>query len=224
MPGFPSISSPAEGWASFAEGVARALAGPLPGPRAHLRMAVAPRPGWVPGLRPPDAIPGAALVALAPGAEGPAVILTKRASGLRRHGGQVSFPGGRVEPGESLVQGALREAHEEIGLDPAAARVIGELSHLHVPVSDFVIHPFVALLADMPAWRRDEREVEAVLEVPLVRLADPAGRTVETWDYQGAQYLVPLFPFAGEKIWGATAMILSELLWLAGSPIGEDLR
>ncbi len=207
-------------WDAFGATLAAALRGPLPGAAAHAGMAVLPRPGWVPGAPPPGATPSAALVALAPSGAGPAVVLTRRAAGLRRHADQISFPGGRLEPGEDLVGAALREAREEIGLDPAGARVLGRLSPLHVPVTDFVIHPVVALLERLQPWERDPREVASVLEVPLEQLAAPGGRRVEDWEYEGNPYVVPLFPHDGEKIWGATAMILSELLWVLGRPVG----
>lgn len=95
---------------------------------------------------------------------------------------------------------------------------MGLLSPLHVPVTDFVIQPVVAFLAALQAWRCDEREVACVVEVPLRQLTAPGSRTVETREYRGASYRVPLFRYAGEQIWGATSMILAELLWLLGAP------
>ena len=102
------------------------LSGTLPGLQAQLRfMPKPPRTGWKPGDFPADARRAAGLLLVYPGSHGPSVPLTVRASGLRRHAGQISLPGGATDPGETLAQAALREAHEEIGVDPARVRVLG---------------------------------------------------------------------------------------------------
>ncbi len=206
--------------AAFVACLSDALAEPLPGSAAHLRLAVQPRPGWNPGVLPDDCAPAAALLLVGDDARGrPAVVLTLRPEGLARHGGQVSLPGGRVEPGESLAAAALREAHEEIGLDPSAVVLHGTLTPLHIPVSRFVLHPFVGVTPRLPHWTLDHREVARVLEVPLAELADPACRVVETWIHEGRAYRVPFFAVAGEKVWGATGMILCEFLSILGVEI-----
>jgi 8-oxo-dGTP pyrophosphatase MutT (NUDIX family) len=192
------------------------LQAPLPGSQAHVLMGRTPRE-----LR---ALPfdhdAAVLVLVYPaGAEVlPHVVLTLRAANLRRHRGQVSFPGGLVEPGEDLAAAALREAHEEVGIEPARVELIGELTPLPMPHTGFVLHPFVGLARLRPDLRPREEEVARVLEVPLRELADPS-RVREEPRLLGEQiYQVPFFDVAGEKVWGATAMILAELLALLGAP------
>lgn len=202
--------------------LARALAGPgpLPGVDAQLRMAPAPRFGWRPGVFPADAHPAGVLALLypAPGGGPCRLLLTRRTATVGRHPGQVSLPGGEAEPGESPRAAALREAAEEVGVDPAALEVLGPLTRLHVPVSGFVLHPFVAFAPARPPLRPDPAEVERLVEVPLADLADPARQRLETWRIDGRDVRVPFFAVLGETVWGATAMILAELLALLGRP------
>ncbi len=192
-----------------------ALAAGLPGAEAHLLLAPRPRLGWRPGEIPAGARAAAALVLLYPGARGEArFVLTLRPSSLARHGGQVSLPGGSVEPGESVEETALREAREEIGADADVFRVLGRLSPLHVPVSGFVIHPVLAFASLRGDLRPSDGEVAAILEIPLRHLLDPASLREERRTLAGQAYEIPFFHLGGHKVWGATAMILSELVWL----------
>jgi len=140
-----------------------------------------------------------------------------RSAELRRHRGQVSFPGGIVEPGEDLVTAALREAQEEVNVLPAAVEVLGMLTPLPMPHTGFVLHPFVAVAPVRPDLRPCEDEVARVLEVPLAALADPAHVRQEPRLFGEQIYAVPYFDVAGEKVWGATAMILAELLAVLGA-------
>src|SRR6187549_3255033 len=149
------------------------LAGTLPGLAAQRRfMPTPPRTGWKPGEFPSDARIAAGLLLLYPGERGASIPLTVRASGLRRHAGQVSLPGGATDPGETLAQAALREAHEEIGVDPAAVRILGELTPVHVLVSGFTLHPIVGITDRRPDFMPAPGEVEEVLEVSLDHLRD----------------------------------------------------
>lgn len=191
---------------------------PLPGPEAQSRMAPRPRPGWYPGRLPEDAREGAGLILLYPVGGEPHVLLTLRQAHLPVHGGQVSLPGGAREPGESPAETALREAEEEVGLDRPRAEVVGILTPLHIPASGFVIHPVVALARERPDLRTSCSEVARLLEVSLAALADPSVLKVEHRTLNGREREVPYFDLDGEKVWGATAMILAELMWLAGSP------
>jgi 8-oxo-dGTP pyrophosphatase MutT (NUDIX family) len=189
----------------------------LPGHEAQQLMAPRPRPGWRPVGWPDSARRAAALLLVFP-APGPVLVLTVRSRALLQHAGQVSLPGGAVEPGEALDAAAFREAHEEIGLDPAGARVAGLLTPLHIPVSGFALHPVVAISDTRRSLHPADGEVERILEVPIAELADPAriGRAASVRD--GVEYDVPSFDVAGERVWGATAMVLSEFLCVLGVP------
>jgi 8-oxo-dGTP pyrophosphatase MutT (NUDIX family) len=191
------------------------LAGTLPGVEAQLRFApVPPRGNWKPGLFPPDARIAAGLLLLYPGPNGISVPLTVRASGLRRHAGQISLPGGATDPGETLAEAAVREAHEEVGVNPADVRVLGELTPVHVLVSGFTLHPIVAVSDVRPVFTPAPHEVEAVLEVTLEDLQDASRIRQGTRMREGVAVEYPYFDLLGHQVWGATAMVLGEFICL----------
>jgi len=177
-------------------------------------MAPEPRLGWDPLRFPEGARDGAALLLVYPHDETLHVALTVRGSGLRNHTGQVSLPGGRVDPEESIETAALRETQEEIGVDPAMVEVLGPLTPLHIPVSGFLLHPVVGFTSMRPAFQRAEWEVARIIEAPVTLLSEPSivkhemrTRTVKG---QSIDVNVPYFDIDGEKVWGATAMVLAE--------------
>jgi 8-oxo-dGTP pyrophosphatase MutT (NUDIX family) len=135
---------------------------------------------------------------------------------MRTHTGQVSLPGGSVDGGESFEAAALREAVEEVGVNPADVTILGRLTSLHIPVSGFLLHPVVAVADGRPRFRTAEWEVARLLEVPLSLLDDPAARRSERRQRQeGGRVVdieVPYYAVDGEQVWGATAMILAEFL------------
>ena len=185
---------------------------PLPDGDAHRLLAPQPRPGWRPGEVPDHATPAAALVLLYPLDDEPHVLLTVRAGRLGNHAGQVSFPGGLIDDGESIEEAALREAFEEVGLDPAAVRLVGALSPLYVTVSNFAIHPVAGIAGEAPRLRRSAAEVARLLPVPVTELADPANLRRGTRWRDDLHCDVPYFEVRNERVWGATAMVLAELL------------
>jgi 8-oxo-dGTP pyrophosphatase MutT (NUDIX family) len=191
---------------------------PLPGVEAQLQMAPQPRVGWKPDYLPPGLRDAAALLLVYPHAGELHVPLTLRGSGLRAHTGQVSLPGGSVDGQESIEVAALREASEEIGILPASVRVLGRLTPLHIPVSGFLLHTGVGVTGSRPDFRPAAWEVARILEVPLPMLRDPASIRLERWTRErngGVLDMdVPLFIVGGEKVWGATAMVLAEFLAL----------
>ncbi|HWI19915.1 MAG TPA: CoA pyrophosphatase [Vicinamibacterales bacterium] len=191
-----------------------ALKGPLPGLDAQLRMAPEPRLGWDPLKFPEGARDGAALLLLYPHDDHLHVVLTVRGAELRNHTGQVSLPGGRVDTGETFEAAAVREANEEIGVDPATVEVLGRLTPLHIPVSGFLLHPIVGATSMRPAFQRAEWEVARIIEAPVSLLSDPGviKRETRTRTVNGRQIdvLVPYYDIDGEKVWGATAMVLAE--------------
>lgn len=151
------------------------------------------------------------------------LVLTRRRDDMPTHPGQISFPGGRRQGNESLVQAALRETEEEIGIAPTAVTVIGELSSLYIPPSDFEVHPFVGWLenGERPSFRPQPSEVAEILEVPLRHLLDPATQQTEPWQLRDTTIQVPFFLVNGYKVWGATAMMISELLTRLTRVIGD---
>jgi 8-oxo-dGTP pyrophosphatase MutT (NUDIX family) len=190
------------------------MAEPLPGLDAQLRMAPNPRVGWDPLKFPDDARAGAALLLVYPHDDTLQFPLTVRGSGLRNHTGQVSLPGGRVDDGESFEDTALREAEEEIGVDPRTVEVIGRLTPLHIPVSGYLLHPVVGFTSMRPAFQRAEWEVARIIEAAVPVLSDPRcrKREVRTRNVNGQtiEVDVPFYDIDGEKVWGATAMVLAE--------------
>lgn len=192
------------------------LQGNLPGTDAHLEMAPASR-FFQGALRVEDkpCRKAAVLAVLFPMDENPGVLLTKRKDTLSKHAGQISFPGGKQELDETLEQTALRETHEEIGLKSDQIQLLGSLSPIYINVSNFCVYPFVGAIQSPPLnLRPQDAEVERILEVPLPTLADPATEQRENWVLQGREVAVPYYAYEGETIWGATAMMLSELLCL----------
>jgi 8-oxo-dGTP pyrophosphatase MutT (NUDIX family) len=191
------------------------LADTLPGVQAQLRFAPTPaRPGWRAGHFPPDTRTAAALLLLYPRANDVAIPLTVRASGLARHAGQISLPGGATDEGEALSDTALREASEEIGVDPASVRILGELTPVHVVVSGFTLHPVIGVTDQRPDFMAAPGEVDEILEVSLDHLRDASciGRDIRIREGVAVEW--PYFDLLGHQVWGATAMILGEFVCL----------
>ncbi len=206
------------------EQVRRGLRGPLPGLPAQMRMSPQPRPGAERILDPDLTCRHAGVLILlypcprpcAVGGEALCLVLTRRSGKVSNHQGQISFPGGSMEPGETAVAAALREAWEELRIPPTALEVIGELSPLYIPRSGFCVHPVVAYAPERPAFSPCAEEVAEVIEVPLAHLLDPLTRREETWLIHGEPVRVPFYAIGPHKVWGATAMVLAELLALEG--------
>jgi len=192
--------------------IRRALALPAFDAEAAQQQMI-PRPR---GVRSPDMAgqprQGGVLVVLYDSDGHTRLILTRRRDDLNDHAGQISFPGGRREEGEDLQNTALREAEEEIGLKPTELAILGRLTCLYIPPTDYEVHPFVAWHDGRPLLRRQVSEVAAILEVPLSHLMDPANRREEPWNYRGMIIQVPFYLVEEHKVWGATAMMLSEFL------------
>jgi 8-oxo-dGTP pyrophosphatase MutT (NUDIX family) len=137
-------------------------------------------------------------------------VLTKRTDTVGNHKGQVSLPGGACEPGETFEETALREANEELDVQPTAVNVIGHLTLLYIFPSDFEVCPVVAYAPRRPPFKANPEEVAEVLDMPLSALLDETTKDVETWKIRGVNRDVPFYRLNGHIIWGATAMILSE--------------
>ena len=179
---------------------------------AGLTRALATRERQV--LDPGDKTVAAVLVPLAPVDGELHLLLTRRSHLLSHHRGQVAFPGGRHHPEEDrdLQATALREAHEEIGLEPADARVLGMLDDIETVATRFVITPFVGVVPHPYCWRPSEAEVAAIFTVPLRVLQAPESARQELWDFGGERIPIDTFPVEGHVIWGATQRITRNLL------------
>lgn len=200
------------------ERLERRLREAKPGPSAQLRMAPNPRLGHRPYTEVEDSCLKAGVLILLYPRDGETYLSLIRRTGLVfHHRDQIGLPGGRLEAGEDFVRAALRETHEELGIAPEGLKVIGDLTPLYIPPSNFCAYPVVAVASATPDFRPDPREVAEVIEIPLWHLADPDRAGRETWLAGGRSLEVPFYAFGRHKIWGATAMILSEFLEILGS-------
>ncbi len=170
-----------------------------------------------------DARPAAVLVPLFEEEGEARVVLTVRSDQLRSHRGEVAFPGGRLEAGEGAVEAALREASEEVALDPSLVTVIGQLTAMPTVASNSVMTPVVATLADRPTLEASPAEVNRIFDVALADLVADGAFHEEWWSvpdrvglsgFPGAEFPVWFFDVADETVWGATGRTLMELICL----------
>lgn len=218
----------AEPFGQVVEALRVRLAGTLPGHAAHGRMAPFPsraavetlstdlnegRPAATLVLLFPGDAPGAADPGAAPSGEVAAArfVLTERHATMRTHAGQISLPGGALEPGETPEVAARREAWEEVGVDPATPEVLGRLTPLYIPPSKFSVWPIVAAVSVRPAFQAQEAEVASLFDAPLSALLDPDSRRTSRRAAPLGDFDVPHYALGGREVWGATAMMLSEL-------------
>jgi 8-oxo-dGTP pyrophosphatase MutT (NUDIX family) len=150
----------------------------------------------------------------------PHMLFAKRTETVGSHRGQISFPGGVVDPGDgSHLEAALRECEEEIGLPRALVEPLGALDDTETVATNFVITPWVGVIRHPVAWRPDGAEIERVIEVPVAALRAPGGLRVEEWERDGVRRPVYFFDYGGDTIWGATARIVKHYLdVVAGGP------
>ncbi len=194
------------------------LSGELPRPPEDWAYGARP-PLWSHYDPPPDARPAAVLVLLYPVEGCWHVPLTLRAADLACHAGQISLPGGAVEPGETGRQAAIREFHEELGAEGCDLQMLGRLTPLYVRASNFRVVPWVAAAAERPHWKPCPCEVAQLLEVPLSHLCDEANLDNHPREYRGQPYTAGHITWQSHRIWGATCMILGELVTLLGAAV-----
>jgi 8-oxo-dGTP pyrophosphatase MutT (NUDIX family) len=171
--------------------------------------------------------PAAVLVPILPRKDGLHILFTERSAKLRAHAGQISFPGGKVDPGDNTMrETALREANEEVGLDRAHAKIIGELDDVPTFVTGYVITPIVAIIDLSVAselrypWKPSAHEVTRLHELPLEEFLAPDTLRIEERERDGVRFELYWYTVRGTIVWGATARIVRQLLDLAlGRPV-----
>lgn len=178
-------------------------------PRDHSRQLIRkmqPEPGVVPRK-------AAVLVLLYPQDDELMIPLTVRSHTLPQHSGEVSLPGGAADPeDDGPIATALRETHEEIGIAPESIEILGSLTQIYIPVSNFYLKPVVGFMPKPPVFQPNAFEIAELFSIPLSLLFDPTTVIEEEWDLKGVQALVPFYALNGHKVWGATALVLSELV------------
>jgi 8-oxo-dGTP pyrophosphatase MutT (NUDIX family) len=186
----------------------------LPGTDAQWQMASSDR--FIknfPRLPGKDARIAAVLILLYPDNGSVCTVLMQRPDYNGVHGGQISFPGGKQEPEDSdLIHTALREAHEETGVDPTKISIIGVLTPLFIPVSNMIVTPVAGWLNEVPLYNIKPDEVVFLFEADLKKLLDPSIIKSKPFEIRGENVEIKYFDYNGNTIWGATAMILHELL------------
>ncbi|HSF53640.1 MAG TPA: CoA pyrophosphatase [Algoriphagus sp.] len=193
----------------------RKLKEPLPGKAAHLKMS--PQPVDMrrfEAVLPENHRRSGVLILFYPDEKGSIFPLIKRPEYPGFHSGQIAFPGGKMELGdENIIQTALREAEEEVGIDRREVQVLGNLSDLYIPTSNFLVSPVIGFLERRPDLVPEEKEVSRIIQTELQFLLKPEVRKQKVLEFGPTLKLdAPYFEIDGEVVWGATAMILSELI------------
>jgi len=202
--------------ADFVERLRRRLAEELPGRAAQSRFEPELGYGRHFARAPSSARQAAVLALLYPHGDAWYLPLTERPATLALHAGQISLPGGMLEAGESGPQAALRELREELGIREADVDLLGALSPLYLYVSNFQISPYVAVTSHRPTMTPSVEEVAGVIELPLATLLDPAAHGRHSRRLHGIEFSAPHINAGGRFIWGATSMILGELIEIVG--------
>ena len=140
--------------------------------------------------------------------------MIKRPENIKNHPGQIALPGGSKEKEESLEQTALREAQEEIGIDPDKVEIIGKLTPIPVPVSGYLVQTYIGIIDEEPEWKLSKDEVADFFILKLSELIGADNGYYEKWNLRGFDAKVPIFKIGNLKIWGATASVLSEFIEL----------
>ena len=197
----------------FADFLHARLTQPLPGQRAQYQMAPLSRRQPSRSSVQAKACREAGVLALFyPDANAtPHLLLTRRPDAMSKHAGQVAFPGGRREEGESLQETALRETEEEVRIEAESVDIVGALTPLYIPPSNFCVHPFVGLIDHTPDLGVRTEEVADMFGIPPACLVDPALRSTTKMHMGDAERDIPYFALNGHVVWGATAMMLAEL-------------
>lgn len=200
----------------FADVLKKEIAKGLPGSEVQWQMASSDRMiKNFPRTPGEDARAAAVLILLYPGKGSIYTVFMQRPDYIGVHGGQISFPGGKKEPSdENLIKTAYREAYEETGVDPAKINLIGTLTPLFIPVSNTIVTPVIGWINEKPIFNHQPEEVVFLFEADIKKLLDPVSIGIKPFEIRGEMINIRYFDYEGNVIWGATAMILYELLFI----------
>jgi 8-oxo-dGTP pyrophosphatase MutT (NUDIX family) len=208
----------------FVEWLRARLQGPMPPCAARSRFAPSLSYGRHFGPAPATARDAAVIILFYQADDQWRLPLTLRPETMMAHAGQISLPGGEIEPGETSQAAALRELEEELGVPATSVEILGSLSPLYVFVSNFLVTPWVAMAAKPIAFRPNPGEVAEVLDASVAWLADPANHGVSQYHRGDLEFSAPHFSWGEHRIWGATGMILGELTALLDEYADADGR
>ena len=194
----------------IAEQLKERLKKPLPGNKAHLITRIKTKSEVTFPNTKETAIPAAVLILLFPFEDEMQFFLTKRTEDVEHHKGQISLPGGIRENNETLEETALRETKEEIGIAPNTIMNLGSLTPFFIPVTGYIVHPFIGWCKEKPLTQVHDVEVNQLFSVSITELMDEKILQTEKWNIRGYDAIVPYYNFGECKVWGATAAILSE--------------
>jgi 8-oxo-dGTP pyrophosphatase MutT (NUDIX family) len=193
--------------------IQQALIEPLPGLDAQFRMAKIDRPILtLEQILDKNPRLAAVQIMLYPKDSSIHFVMIERQDYEGTHSGQMAFPGGKKEPDdENLLKTALRETHEEIGWNILPEHVLGALTPLYIPVSHFLVYPYISYIHSPQEYNHDPREVKSIFEFPLLNFFENENKIEHTFFYKNQDYTTPAYSIYNKIIWGASAMILSEL-------------
>ena len=194
----------------IAEQIKERLEKPLPGNEAHLTTRIKTKSEVTFPNTQETARPAAVLILLFPFEDEIQFFLTKRTEDVEHHKGQISLPGGIRENNESLNETALRETKEEVGIDSTKIIISGSLTPFFIPVTGYIVHPFIGWCKEKPSTKIHDVEVNQLFSVSITELMDEKILQTEQWNIRGYDAIVPYYNFGKCKVWGATAAILSE--------------
>jgi len=195
---------------NFIQSITTRLNQPLPGKDAQRQMMVTPRIPFPKIDLNKKGIPASVLILLFPKNDDWYFYLTKRTDTVDHHKGQISLPGGVVENGETLEHAALRETHEEIGVNPEKIQLIGSLTSFYIPVSGFELFPFIGWIESKPETAIHDKEVERIFSASITDFMLDKTQKSKKDTLRGFPVNIPYFDLGGEMVWGATSMILAE--------------
>lgn len=194
----------------FFENLKDELKKDLPGEKAHIKMAPAIRNYYKPTNK---ARKAGVLILLFPKNNELHIAFIQRTEYNGPHSGQISFPGGKYELiDKNIIDTALRESQEEIGINPNLVDIFGKLSPLHIPISNFIVNPIIGMYKTTPIFKIDPKEVKKIIEIKLKDLINPKNCTTKEFKYGDLSFSAPIYNPDNTIIWGATAMMLSEFI------------